>query len=327
MALAAFVFLIIYSASTKQQIQLLWLLPIVLFGVTFTVSYLLIKSFLTDKINIIYKTIFPTAKGTRFKAHMRDKSLNQVGDQVKDFSKRKNKEISELKDRESYQREFVGNVAHELKTPIFNIQGYLLTLLEGGLEDERINRNFLERAAKSVNRMISIVEDLDFITKLDSEATKLNKTTFNIVELVKEVQDELDFQAKESKIELRFDKNYEKPIMVTADRFKIHQALLNLMVNSIKYGKERGTTETRFKDVGKKVLIEIADNGPGIDEEHLGRIFERFYRIETSRSRDRGGSGLGLAIVKKIIEEHNQTITVRSRIDVGSTFSFSLEKP
>ena len=237
----------------------------------------------------------------------------------------KENEILEMKASETYRREFIGNVSHELKTPIFNIQGYILTLLDGGLYDEEVNMKYLKRASKSVDRMINIVEDLEVITRLETEKTELEIAEFNIVELAKDVLDQLELKANESKIELSIQKEILTEF-VLGDSDKIQQVFANLVSNSIKYGKEGGRTEVRFFDMTENILIEIADNGIGISEIDLPRLFERFYRVDKNRSRKIGGTGLGLAIVKHIIEAHNQSINVRSTVDVGSTFSFILKK-
>jgi two-component system phosphate regulon sensor histidine kinase PhoR len=214
-------------------------------------------------------------------------------------------------------------LAHELKTPVFSIQGYILTLLDGGLEDPNVNRMFLERASLSVDRMVNLLEDLDEITKMEANRFKLDLQNFNIRDLVKEVVESLELKAKEKNINLTFPKDTN--FIVNADRAKISQVLTNLINNSINYGNDGGRTNVRFYEMNDLILIEISDNGPGIDEHHLPRIFERFYRVEKSRTRNEGGSGLGLAIVKYIIESHKQNITVRSTVGLGSTFAFSLD--
>jgi two-component system phosphate regulon sensor histidine kinase PhoR len=241
------------------------------------------------------------------------------------WSEERNKEISKLKEQEEFRREFLGNLAHELKTPIFSIQGYILTLLDGGLEDENVNRTFLERASKATDRMVSIIEDLDQITKMEADALKLEMRPFDIVELVTDIFESLEMMAKEKNIKLLFAKEYSSTFVI-GDKPKIAQVLVNLITNSIFYGNKDGTTNVRFYKMDDIVTIEVSDNGPGIEEEHLPRLFERFYRVEKSRNRNDGGSGLGLAIAKHIVESHRQTISVRSTYGVGSTFSFSLDK-
>lgn len=237
---------------------------------------------------------------------------------------RKN-EIERLKKLEMYRKEFLGNVSHELKTPIFNIQGYVLTLLDGGLEDETINKDYLKRAANGVDRMINIVEDLEAISQLETGGLIIEPERFDIATLAKDIANAEEMRATAKGIMLNLPKD-DKPVFVYADRFRIRQVLVNLIVNSIKYGKEYGETKIRFHDMGDVISVEVTDNGLGIAPEHLPRLFERFYRVDKSRSRDQGGTGLGLAIVKHIIEAHNQTIQVTSREDVGTTFIFTLPK-
>lgn len=250
--------------------------------------------------------------------------LANAADDTKKWADERNSEISKLKEQEAFRREFLGNLAHELKTPVFSIQGYILTLLEGGLEDETVNRSFLERASKATDRMASILEDLDEITKMEVDRVELNITQFDLIDLAQEVMESLEMPAKDKQITLRFNKDYD-PIEVLADRGKIGQVLTNLISNSIAYGNESGRTQVKFYYMDEAIMCEVADNGPGIEEHLLPRLFERFYRVEQSRNRNEGGSGLGLAIVKHIIESHEQTINVRSTINVGCTFSFTLK--
>ena len=235
-------------------------------------------------------------------------------------------EMERLIQLENYRKEYLGNVSHELKTPIFNIQGYISTLLDGGIDDKNVNRDFLRKAEKSVDRMIAIVEDLQAITQLEKGELELEEERFDIIALAKDVLDAQELKAKESKITLELKNNSAVPVFALADRFRIRQAIVNLIVNSVKYGKSDGQTSVKISDAGEKVIIEISDNGIGISKEHLPRIFERFYRVDKSRSREMGGTGLGLAIVKHIVEAHSQTITVMSTEGVGSVFSFTLKK-
>lgn len=259
------------------------------------------------------------------KINLSEDVFGRIRQEVIEWDNQNRKEIERLTDQEQFRREFLGNVSHELKTPIFSIQGYILTLLEGGLEDEKINRNFLLKAEKSINRMIEMVDDLDEIAKLESNRMQLNFKRFDLLALTKEVIESLEYKAKKKKINLVI-KAEEKNIFVKADQARITQVLTNLIVNSINYGKENGKTTVRFYDLDENILVEVADNGRGIEEQHLPRLFERFYRIDKGRSRADGGSGLGLAIVKHIMEAHKQTINVRSKFGEGSVFSFTLEK-
>ena len=246
--------------------------------------------------------------------------------EVTDRENERLKEIERLKETEQYRKEFIGNLAHELKTPVFSVQGYILTLLEGGLEDETINRKFLKKASKGIERITTVIEDMDTITRIESGTLTLDKKKFDIAELFKEVFEDLEEVAKEKNITLTIDKKEDATLFVLADKPKITQVTANLILNAINYGNENGTTTVHLKSQKGKVLIEVTDNGPGIDNKHLSRLFERFYRVEKSRSRHKGGSGIGLAIVKHIIEAHQETISVKSEVDKGTTFWFCLPK-
>lgn len=246
---------------------------------------------------------------------------------VEKFAEDKKLEIEALKIRETYRKEFMGNVSHELKTPLFTVQGYILTLLDGAMKDKTVRKKYLQRAGKGVERLIYIVKDLDMITKLETGDLHLNLENFNVVEVVQNVFDLLEMKAAKKDITLTFDKPYEKSIWVYADKERIQQVLSNLVVNSIKYGKKGGTTEISIEDLIKnKVIVRVTDNGEGIQKENIPRLFERFFRVDKSGSRKEGGSGLGLSIVKHIIEAHNEKIFVESVFGVGSEFSFTLEK-
>jgi two-component system phosphate regulon sensor histidine kinase PhoR len=285
-----------------------------------------VRNFINSRIRTLYKTIYnlkdyQSADG----AEGGDDLMQKMEREVTDWMKNRSTEIEDLKKLEHYRREFLGNVSHELKTPIFNIQGYISTLLDGGLEDENINRNYLQRAEKSVERMINIIDDLEAISRLESGEMVLEKENFDIVELSRDIMESQEMKAGERKIDLHFKEVY-KPLKINADKDRIRQVMTNLIVNSIKYGKDGGETEVRFFDLDDNILIELSDNGIGIAKEHLPRLFERFYRVDKGRSREQGGTGLGLAIVKHILEAHGQTINVRSSEGVGSTFSFTLPK-
>ena len=238
-------------------------------------------------------------------------------------------EINILKDQENYRREFLGNISHELKTPLFTIQGYILTLVEGGaLKDKKVREKYLRRAAKGVDRIISIVKDLDLITQFESGIKTVDKSEFNIYELIVNVFDLLEFESEKNNISLKLENIKDPLIIVNADQERILQVLTNLIVNSIKYGTNKGYTEVLVEDYNKeKVIVRVIDNGEGIEQEHLPRLFERFYRIDKNRSRKKGGSGLGLSIVKHIIEAHQEEIFVDSKIGKGTEFSFTLQKP
>ena len=254
--------------------------------------------------------------------------LESVNKDVVSWAETQQQEIQSLKDQEEYRREFLGNVSHELKTPIFNIQGYIHTLLDGGLEDEQINRKFLVRAEKSVERLISVVEDLDVISRLESGRLELNIQKINIVDLAREVMEMEEMKAEKRDISIKFNDKYDKPIYVMADGDQIRQVYINLLDNSIKYGTNEGSIRLRFYDMDQNILCEVADDGPGIEAKHIPRLFERFYRVDKARDRHAGGTGLGLSIVKHILDAHQQTINVRSKTgeNSGTTFSFTLKK-
>ncbi|MCA1763587.1 MAG: sensor histidine kinase [Flavobacteriales bacterium] len=308
-----------------------WIETAVVFFSAFAVSwisfYKSLQQFISNKIKLIFRNMHSMrVERKNFKLDMRKDVLGDVNKTVVNWAEDKMAEIKDLKEKENFRKEFVGNVAHELKTPIFSIQGYILTLLEGAIEDPNFNKKFLMKAAKSVERMTMIIEDLDTITQFESGNLSLDIEKIDIVELTREVLDIRDNEAENKGITLGFNKPYDRPIFVKADSFRISQVLTNLITNSIKYGKEGGKTTIRFFDIEEHILVEVEDNGPGIDEEHLPRLFERFYRVDKSRSRNQGGTGLGLAICKHIVEAHQQSIDVRSVPGKGSVFSFTLER-
>lgn len=253
--------------------------------------------------------------------------LEELTRQVEQYVNHKKLEIETLNIRENYRKEFMGNVSHELKTPLFTVQSYILTLLDGALKDKTVRKEYLRRANKGVERLIYIVNELDMIAKLEVGGLVLKKEDFDIVELIQNVFDLLEMKASKKNISLVFDKTYGQPLTVHADRERIEQVLTNLIVNSLKYGKTDGTTEVGITDISrKKILVRITDNGEGILKENMPRVFERFYRVDKSGSRKEGGSGLGLSIVKHIVEAHNEKIYVESQYGIGSEFSFTLEK-
>lgn len=301
----------------------------VLLGSTYLLIYYLLEKLITQKIRLLYRTIhnFKINRGD-FPLKMSEDVLGKTETEVIGWVEKSREEIEKLRHQEEFRREFLGNLSHELKTPIFSIQGYILTLLEGGLEDENINRAFLERASKGVDRMTGILEDLDVITKIESEKLVLNTGSVNIVDLAKDIVESLEIKAQKRNVTLSLDwkRGGSQEINVICDKDKIGQVLGNLINNSINYGVENGHTEVRFFDLEDNILIEVSDDGIGIKEEHLPRLFERFYRVDKSRVRNEGGTGLGLAIVKHLVEAHDQTISVRSTVGQGSTFSFTLKK-
>ena len=301
---------------------------VIAFIIAFFLIYYAVNNFIFEKINPIYKTIenIPITKDELKKKLEGKDVIQEVNMMVINYAQNRAKEIKKLRRMEKYRKEFLGNVSHELKTPIFNIQGYILTLLDGGLEDPEINREYLERTEKSINRMVSIIEDLESITKLETGKLELEWEDFDIVQLVKYVYELQDSIRSRFNIDFTFDRSYDKPIMVAGDKKRITEVLNNLIVNSIFYSNKGGKTTISFAEMGENILIDVTDNGLGLEEDEIPRIFERFYRTDKSRSRDRGGTGLGLSIVKHIIEAHNQTITVRSEPGTGSSFSFTLKK-
>lgn len=324
-ALTALVLIFLVFFQILPANQILWLESIALLLVIFFGSYFLVyksvKRYIYDRVKLIYKSLL-RQKGT---SEFVETNLDKVGDDVEILATQRQKEIDDLKLMESFRREFLGNVSHELKTPIFNIQGYIHTLLDGALHDEKVNEQYLRRTSKSVDRMINIVEDLEMISKIESDRLDLEFTDWDIVSMTQDVLDQVEMKAKKRSVSLKFEKEYPS-IKVNGDRDKIMQVMINLIVNSIKYGREGGYTEVRFYEMGENILIEVADDGIGISEDNLPRLFERFYRVDKSRSREQGGTGLGLAIVKHIIEAHKQNINVRSTEGVGTTFSFTLRK-
>ena len=312
-----------YFMSLDTFVQLTILFSIVLL-VSFILTYVYLKLFIENKIKEIYKSIIPQKEISSNK--LISTNMEDLVNQLKTYSIESQTEIKSMQEKENFRRNFIGNLAHELKTPLFTSQSYLLTLIDGALKDDKINLKYLKIAEKAVERLIFIVKDLDLITKLESENMNLEKSNFNLVSIINNVFEMLEIQAKKKNISLIIDSKLKR-VNVNADQEKIHQVLTNLIENSVKYGKQDGTTEISIEDLIKdKLIIRITDNGKGIKKEHFERLFERFYRVESSGNRSSGGSGLGLAIVKHIIDAHNEKIYVESDFGVGSEFSFSLQK-
>lgn len=309
-----------------------WVFVVALFSIFIFCFFLIryaVKLFIYRQIKLIYKLISQTKASKReefyYKNLLPQKSIEEVRIDVQNWADQRKKEIEKLHENEAFRREFLQNLSHELKTPIFSIQGYVETLLSGALSNPDVNIKFLENTSKNIDRLVNLVDDLDEISKLESGELKLSLENFTIQNLIKEVYDSLYLKASDKQISLTIKRGCELPLNVHADKEKIRQVLINLVDNAIKYGKSNGLIEAGFYVVeGKKILIEITDDGYGIAEEHRSRIFERFYRTDTARTRKVGGSGLGLSICKHIIEAHNQSIHVRSTVDVGSTFVFEL---
>lgn len=323
----------VFLGLDLRGVELHWLVVAgVLLGtfcIVALVALFIIRKYVAYKLKPIYSIVLSRdVHTTEILSELKDKRVENIGEELTAWADTNDKEIARLKEAERFRKQYLGNVAHELKTPIFNIQGYISTLLDGGLEDELINRKYLERAEKSIDRLINIVNDLDTISKLESSMNKLNLEKFDIVALAKEIAEQAEIEAdkKHIRISVKGVENLPSPFWVLADKHYIGQVLVNLIINSIRYGKEGGQTRIRFRDMLDKILVEVEDNGLGIGKEDLPRIFERFYRTDKGRSREQGGTGLGLAIVKHIIEAHGERISVRSEPGVGSTFSFTLKK-
>ncbi|MEO1484775.1 MAG: ATP-binding protein [Bacteroidota bacterium] len=307
-----------------------WPFLLIYAPICFIISFLIIQTrverFIYRRIKKIYDDVSLLESST-FSSKPVTTDMKTLTQEIEKFAEDKKIEIDTLKIREEYRKDFLGNVSHELKTPLFTVQGYILTLLDGAINDKKVRDKYLARANKGVERLIYIVRDLDLITKLEVGGLKLERETFDIIELVQNVFDLLEMKAAEKEISLTFDMEYNTPIWVNADREKIQQVVSNLLVNSIKYGYPKGTTEVSVENLIKnKVIIRVTDNGEGIPKKHIPRLFERFYRVDQSGSRKEGGSGLGLSIVKHIIEAHDEKIYVESEAEVGSEFSFTLEK-
>ena len=331
--LSVFTIIVIYLFSAygtnndmfliNSVVELL-ILIIILSTLYFFIIYFYLESFVLKKIKNLYKDLVSNQETEQ--SVLVSTNMDELVEQLKIFSKESETEIKSMQQKENFRRDFIGNLAHELKTPLFTSQSYLLTLIDGALKDENINLKYLKIAEKSIERLIFIVKDLDLITKLESDDLKLEKSTFNIISLVNNVFEMLEIQSSIKKISFSLDVKF-KSVQVIADQEKIHQVLTNLIENSVKYGKESGTTEVTIQDITEnKIIVRITDNGNGIQKKHFKRLFERFYRIDNSGNRKTGGSGLGLAIVKHIIDAHDEKIYVESDHGVGSEFSFTLEK-
>ena len=312
----------------------IWWSAVISLVIIFTASYglilFMVQRFVYRKIKLIYKLIYQTKASKReefyYKNILPQKSIDEVRQDVEAWAEQRKAEIELLKQNEAYRKEFLQNLSHELKTPIFAIQGYVDTLINGALENPDVNRKFLGSTSRNVDRLVNLVDDLDEISKLERGEQQLYKENFVVQELVKDVYESLLIKAEEKQIKMIIKKGCEVPLTVFADKEKMRQVIINLIENAIKYGKQNGIIEaSAYKIDGKRILIEISDDGIGIGEEHLSRVFERFYRTDLARSRKVGGSGLGLAICKHIIEAHQQAIHVRSTLDVGTTFGFTLQ--
>ena len=323
---ATAVLLLIFFFAGLRPFWILALFFLILFAIAFLSLRAGVENYVLRLIKNVYKEV-SLLEGIRFTGNSVSNDLESLTSDIEKFARGKKIEIETLKIREEYRKDFLGNVAHEMKTPLFTIQGYILTLLDGAMEDKKIRKKYLDRANKAVERLLYIVKDLDTITKLESGTQQVTKHPIDIIALIRSVFEMLEMKAEKKNISLIFDRPYLKEITVLADHEKIEQVLINLIENSIKYGHTNGTTEVSVEDLVKdKVIVRVTDNGDGISREHLPRLFERFYRVDKSGSRKEGGSGLGLSIVKHIVEAHGERIYVESEPDVGSEFSFTLQK-
>ena len=301
------------------------LISFIIFGLSFLILQLRVRKLFFERIRQIYEDLeFET--DSLIKTSPIDSDMNSFSRDLEEFVKLKRTEIETLKKEGIYRKEFVGNVAHELKTPLFSVQGYISNLLDGAMDDKELLKKYLKRAEKSVDRLTFIIKDLDLITQLESSTLKLKVASFDIIKLTEEIIEDLEISASKRNIKIIFNKNYDKQILVEADKNRIEQVITNLVSNSINYGSEKGTTEISFESNVEKIIVKVNDNGEGITEENMPRLFQRFFRVDVSRSRSQGGSGLGLAIVKHIIDAHNENIYVQSTVGVGSEFSFTLKK-
>ena len=311
-----------------QSIFVVAIGSLLVFVVIYLILFFVFRDFIYNKILPIYRVIRKSGRpGKKVQQALNaGNPIEKIYYEVDDWAKTKNTEIAQLKANAKFRQEFIGNVSHELKTPIFNIQGYVLTLLEGGLEDSKINHLFLQKAEKSVDRMIQVVQDLDYIARIESGELSLDYSNFDLLRVVEEVFELHELGARKAEIKLILDRSYDKPVMVHADRKRILIVLSNLVVNGIAYGRKGGWVKVDFMDMDKHLLVEVSDNGISIAEEDQKRIFERFYRVDKSRSREQGGTGLGLAIVKHFVEAHGHAINLRSEKGLGTAFSFALNR-
>ena len=299
---------------------------VVLFIISFFIIQYRAEHFIYRRLKKIYEDV-SILDVNDLKKDSVTTDIEQLSNKMQNYAEGKELEIKSLTERDSFRRDFLGNVAHELKTPLFTVQGYILTLLEGGMDDKNIRLKYLERANKGVERLVAVTKDLDMIAKLETDGLKIDKEVFNILEIIQNVFDLVEMKAKKRNIILKFDRIYEFPVFVIGDIEKTEQVLINLVVNSIKYGKPGGTTIVTADDYNhNKFVIRVIDNGEGIKQQHFPRLFERFYRVDQSRSREQGGSGLGLSIVKHIVEAHQQSVLLKSTFGKGSEFSFTMEK-
>lgn len=319
------IFLFVLLGDERKLLALLIFIPLAFIS-SFLITQYRAKRFIYNRIKKIYDEV-SILNEDEFHKESATTDIDTLSKSVQEYVQGKRIEIKNLTERDSFRKDFLGNVAHELKTPLFTVQGYILTLIEGAINDKLIRDKYLSRANKGVDRLVAIVKDLDMIAKLETEGLQMNTEVFNIIDLTQNVFDLLEMRSKKRNITLQFDKIYEFPIFVKADKERIEQVLINLIMNSVKYGKTNGITTVGIESYTEhQFIIKIIDNGEGIKQEHIPRLFERFYRVDQSRSREQGGSGLGLSIVKHIIEAHNETMLINSTFKEGSEFSFTLKK-
>lgn len=321
--------ILLYLSEWPLKWYVVVLPPVMVFTVSYWVVTYFLKQYIYRKIKLIYKTIHKEKMSPNLKQDnidLRENVIDKVEKEVELWAEKQKEEVVKYKKWADYRRKYIGNISHELKTPVFNIQGYLHTLIQGGLDDPNINKKYLKKAAKNVERLQLIIDDLSTITRLESNQMDMNFEVVNIKELALDVFEEMELKAQDKDINLSFKEGADYPFNVIADRNTIHQVMVNLVTNAIKYNEKGGWVRISFYEMDTNILIEIADNGIGIDKKHLPHLYDRFYRVDKSRTRKYGGSGLGLSIVKHIIEAHKQTITVRSTANVGSTFGFTLKK-
>lgn len=321
---------VVYFLITKDLVESL-ILFIGVFSISLSIFYVLVQRFIFSKLRILRKAIqylnSDTISYLKMLQNPNKDIIFQVSEQVFDFAKDSRYKIDELQKLAEYRKQFLGNVSHELKTPIFSAQGYIHTLLDGALEDPKVNRLFLERASKSMERLVALVNDLTALSYLQGNEHPLNKTKVNLQEVIEETFEMCNSNEQNKKITLHIKRKSSPDPLVLADEDKIKQVFINLFENAIRYGKKNGEVRVGFYEIDDVMVIEVSDNGYGIEEEHLPRLFERFYRTDQARSRHQGGTGLGLSIVKHIIEQHGFKISVTSKINQGTTFSFMLEIP
>ena len=323
--LTLFMSVFLYAFYTLNPVQII-VFALGCYAVSFFIIQYRVEHFIYKRIKKIYDDL-TLLESSSFRKEQITTDMVTLRQEIEKYAKDKKLEIEAFKIREEYRKEFIGNVSHELKTPLFTVQGYISTLLDGAVIDEDIRNKYLERADKGVERLIYIIKDLDMITKLEAGDLSLEIEDFDIVELIQNVFELLEMKAAKKKITLTFDIDYKEPIIVNGDKERLQQVLSNLIVNSIKYGNLKGTTEISIENLIKnKVIVRVTDNGEGIEQEHITRLFERFYRVDKSGARKEGGSGLGLSIVKHIIEAHDEQIYIESELGIGSEFSFTLEK-